>query len=80
MIIHTEYLIIEGSESGKTNLLFNLINQPPDIDEIYLYPKDPYEVTYQFLINKTESTGIKHFSDSKAFVEYSNNMVDIYKH
>ena len=43
-------LIIEGSGSGKTNSLFNLINQQPDIDKIYLYAKDPYEAKYQFLI------------------------------
>ena len=28
-------LIIGGIGSGKTNLLFNLINQQPDIDNIY---------------------------------------------
>ena len=27
-------LIIRGSESGKTNSLFNLINQQPDMDKI----------------------------------------------
>ena len=47
-------LIIGGSGSGKTNSLFNLINQQPDIDKIYLYAKDPYEAKYQFLINKLE--------------------------
>ena len=31
------------------------------------------------LINKRESTGLKHFNDSKAFIEYSNDMDDIYK-
>ena len=36
-------LIIEGSGSGKTNPLLNLINQQPYIDNIYLYAKDPYE-------------------------------------
>ena len=36
-------LIIGGSRSGKTNSLFNLINQQPDIDKIYLYAKDPYK-------------------------------------
>ena len=30
-------LITEGSGSGKTNSLFNQINQQPDIDKIYLY-------------------------------------------
>ena len=48
-------LIIGGSGSGKTNTLLNLINIQPDIDEIYLYPRDPYEDKYQLLINKTES-------------------------
>ena len=45
-------LIIGGCQSGKTSSLFNLIYQQPDIDKIYLYVKDPYEVKYQFLINK----------------------------
>ena len=31
------------------------------------------------LINTRESTGLKHFNDSKAFIEYSNDMDDIYK-
>ena len=44
-----------------------------------MYAKDPYETKYQFLINKTESTGLKHFDDPKAFIEYSNNMQDVYK-
>ena len=65
-------LIIAGSRSGKRNSLFNLINQKPDIDKIY-------EAQYQFLINKKEGTGLKHFNVSKAFIEYSNNMDDIYK-
>ena len=50
-----------------------------EIDKIYLYAKDPYEVKYQFLISKRESTGLKHFNDSKTFIEYSNDMDDIYK-
>ena len=72
-------LIIGGSGSGKTNSLFNLINQQPDIDKIYLYAKDPYEAKYQFLIKKQEDVGTNHFKDSKAFIEYSNNMDHIYK-
>ena len=67
-------LIIGGSGSGKTNSLFNLINQQPDIDKIYLYTKNPYEAKYQLLINKRECTALKHFDDSKAFIEYSNDM------
>ena len=63
----------------KKNSLFNLISQQPDIDIIYLYAKDQYEAKYQFLINKRESTGLKHFNDSKAFIECSNDMDDVYK-
>ena len=69
-------LIIGGSGSGKTNELLNLINSQPDIDKLYLYAKDPYETKYQFLINKK---GLKHFNDPKAFVDYSNDMHDVYK-
>ena len=72
-------LVIGGSGSGKTNSLFNLINQEPDIDKIYLYAKDPDEAKYRFLIDKRESTCLKHLNDSKAFVEYSNDMTNIYK-
>ena len=34
-------LISGGFGSWKTNALLNLINHEPDIDKIYLYPKDP---------------------------------------
>ena len=57
----------------------NLINNQPDIDKIYLYAKDPYEAKYQYLINKREGVGINHFNDPKAFIEYSNDMQDVYK-
>ena len=72
-------LIIGGSGSGKTNALLNLINNQSDIDKIYLYAKDPYEEKHQYLINKREKVGSKHFNDPKAFMEYSNNMQDVYK-
>ena len=72
-------LIIGGSGSGKTNLLLNLIENPPDIDKIYLYAKDPYEAKYQYLINKRESVEIEHFNNLEAFTEYSNDMCDVYK-
>ena len=48
-------LIIESSGSGKANSLFNLINEEPDIDKIYLYAKNLFDAKYQFLINKRES-------------------------
>ena len=44
-----------------------------------MYAKDPYEAKYQFLINKTEGTMLKHFNDPKAFIEYSNDTQDVYK-
>ena len=72
-------LFIGGSGSGKTNALLNLINNQPDIDKIYLYPKDPYEAKYQYLIKKREKVGLDHFDDPKAFIEYSNDMQDVYK-
>ena len=45
-------LIIGASESGKTNLLLNLIENQPDIEKIHLYAKDPYEAKYQYFINR----------------------------
>ena len=72
-------LIIGGSGSGKTNVLLNLIDNQPDIDKIYLFAKDPYEAKYQYLINIREKVGLKRFNDPKAFIEYSNDMQDVYK-
>ena len=72
-------LIIDGSGSGKTNALLNLINDQPDIDKIYLYAKDPYEAKYQYLINKRKEVGLDHFNDPRAFIEYSNDMQDVHK-
>ena len=72
-------LIVGDSGSGKTNALLNLVNNQPDIDKIYLYAKDLYETKYQYLINKCEKLGLGHFDDPKAFMEYSNDMQDVYK-
>ena len=33
-----------------------------------------YSRSYQFLIKKRESIGLKHFIDPKAFIEYSNDV------
>ena len=72
-------LIIGGSGTGKTNALLNLINNQQDIDKICLYGKDPYEDKYQYLINKRESVGLKHFNYPKALIEFSNDMHNVYK-
>ena len=76
---HPYRILIVGSGSGKTNALLNLINNQPDIDKIYLYANDPYEAKYQLLINTREKVGLEDFNDPKAFIEYSNDMHDVYK-
>ena len=64
-------LIIGGSGSGKSNVLLNLIKQQqPDIDEIYLYVKDPFESKYQLLIKGREKLGIKTIRNPKALIAY----------
>ena len=72
-------LIVGASGSGKTSALFNLINNEPDTDNICLFAKDPYEVKYQLLINKRESNSLKYLNNPEAFIEYSNEMHDIYQ-
>ena len=72
-------LIIGGSGSGKTNVLWKIIENQLDIDKIYLYAKDLYEAKYQYLINKRESVLMNNFNDPKAFIEYSNDMHNVYK-
>ena len=72
-------MITRGPGSGKTNSLFNIRSQQLDIDKKFLYAKGPYKAKYQFLVNKRESSGLKHLNDSKAFIKYSNDMNDIYK-
>ena len=65
--------------------MLNLINYEQDKYIIHytlyrtLCAKDPYEANYQILINKRESTGVKYLNNSKAFIEYSSGMDDIYK-
>ena len=68
-------------EQGKTNTLLNLIKEQDSdhfIDKIYLYAKDVNEPKCQFLIKKREDVGIQHLNDSKAFIEYSQCMNDVY--
>ena len=72
-------LIIGGSGSGKTNTLLHLINEQKDIEKIYLYAKDLSESKYEYLIRNRETARIKHLNDSKAFIECSNTMNDVYE-
>ena len=73
--------MIAGSGSGKTNALFNLIGHHSDLDmlRIHLYAKDSYRAKYKLLINKCKGVGLNEYNDSKAFIEYSNDMDDIYE-
>ena len=73
-------LIIGGSGSGKTSALLHLINEQDDIDKIYLYVKDLSEFKYdKVFIKNCENAGIHNLNDSKAFIECSNTMDDVYK-
>ena len=77
---HSYRILIEGgSGSEKINVLLNLIDNQPDIDKICLYAEDPYDTKYLYSIKKREKVGLDHFNDPKAFMEYSNNMRDVYK-
>ena len=72
-------IIIGPSGSGKTNYLLNSIQKDNNmIDKIYLYAKDLEEPKYQLLNKKREQAGIKNLKDKNVFIEYSNNMDDIY--
>ena len=72
-------LIIGSSGSGKTNYLLNSIQKDNNIiDKIYLYAKALEEPKYQLLIKKREQAGTRNLKDPAAFIEYSNNMDDIY--
>ena len=72
-------IIVGGFGSGKTNSLLNQISHQPDIDKIYVYANDPHEAKYQLLIDIQKNTSLKHFSNPKAFIEYSNYLDNIYK-
>ena len=55
-------------------LLPNLLNHEPDIDKLFLCVKDPYKAKYKLLINKRQDRNLRYFNDSKAFIEYWNDM------
>ena len=61
-------------------MLLNLIkHQRPDIDQIYLYVKDPFESKYQLLINEREKVGIEKLKNATAFIGYSKVIDDIHE-
>ena len=58
--------------------MLNSVQKDNIIDNIYLYAKDLEEPKYQLLTKKREQAGIKNLKDKNAFIEYNNNMDDIY--
>ena len=68
-----------AQDKDQANTLLNLIKEQGDIDKIYLYAKDLSEPKYELLIKNHENAGIKHLNDSKAFIECSNTMDDVYE-
>ena len=73
-------LIIGGSRSGKTNVLLNLIkHQRPDTDGIYLYVKKPFKPKQHLLINGREKVGTTKLKSSKALIDYSQTVDDVYE-
>ena len=53
-------------------MIVNLIkHQEPDIENIYLYVKYPFEWMYQLII--------KNLKNPKAFIDYSQTIDDVYK-
>ena len=65
-------LIIDGSKSGKTNMLRNLIkHQLPDIDKIYLYVKYPVKTKYYLVINGREKLETENLKNPNAFIDHS---------
>ena len=83
-IINYPYTILNigSSGSGKTNVLPNLIikNQWLDIDQIYLYIKDPSKSKCQLLISGRERVGLKELKNPKTFISYSQTTDYVYKH
>ena len=73
-------LIIVDSESGKTSVLLNLIkNQRPYTDNIYSNVKDLFESKYQLFVDRREKVGIKKLKNSKAFIDYSETINNVYE-
>ena len=52
----------------KNKCIIECDKNQPDIDK-----------TYQCLISKPKKVGLDHFNHPKAFMEYSNDMQDVYK-
>ena len=47
--------------------------------KIYLYSESPYEAKHHYLIKKREKSDLQNLKCPKAFIKYSNNMLEVYK-
>ena len=56
------------------------MNNEPGINNFFLYAKNLYEAKCQLPINKRESTSLTYLNHSKVFIEYSDDLDDIYKY
>ena len=54
------WMIIGGSGSGKTNMLFNSLHQKEYEKMYFKFVKDQGELKYAYLIDKRQRVGIKH--------------------
>ena len=63
----------------KNKHITSLRNEQDDIHKIYLYAKDLSEPKYELLIKNCENAGTKLLNDSKAFIECSHTMDDVYE-
>ena len=61
----------------RKNKFIIKFNKQLKFDKIYLFAKDPYGTKYQYLVEKLEKVGLKHYDDPKAFIEYSNDMQSV---
>lgn len=76
-------IIVGGSGTGKTNMLFNLIrrlmaNNDTFIDKVYLYVKDPEEPKYKHFIKNRKEIGESETGDPNMFVEVSSSLDDVH--
>ena len=44
-----------------------------------MFAKDPYKAKYHYFIKIREKVGTDQHNDSRAYIEYSNDMRDVYK-
>ena len=58
----------------------NLIKiQRLNIDQIYLYIKDPFESKYQWLIDERKKVGNKKLKNPKEFIDYWQTIDYVYE-